>query len=65
MNSSRMEVPSGKRVLPRALALPFAIVGRSFFPLLALALILGMVLWGPWVSSALAFLSWRLAMRCL
>lgn len=30
------------------------ILGRSLFPLLALSIILGTLLWGPWVTLALA-----------
>ena len=36
------------------------ILGRSLFPFLALAIILGTIWWGPWVSFGLAFIWWRL-----
>jgi hypothetical protein len=39
--------------------------GRSFFPFASVAIILGTILWGPWVSLALAFVLWRIAMRWL
>ncbi|HLU40113.1 MAG TPA: hypothetical protein VK081_12075 [Planctomycetota bacterium] len=38
-------------------------VGRSLFPLLALTLILGTLLWGPWVTLALAVASWAVVGR--
>jgi len=40
---------------------------RSFFPLVTLVIVLGTVLWGPWVSLLLAIAFWvvidRLEMR--
>jgi len=38
-----------------------AVVGRSAIPFSALAVIGGTVLWGPWVSLALALALWNLA----
>jgi hypothetical protein len=42
-------------------------VMRSFFPLVTLVIVLGTVLWGPWVSLLLAIAFWvvidRLEMR--
>jgi len=38
-----------------------AVLGRSFFPLAALAVILGTLLWGPWVSLLIALGLWELA----
>jgi hypothetical protein len=39
------------------------LVGRSFFPLLAIAIIVGTTLWGPWVSLAMTALALSAAMR--
>ena len=39
------------------------IVGRSFFPLAALAIILGTPLWGGWGTLLLAVLCWSIVMR--
>jgi hypothetical protein len=39
------------------------IVGRSLFPISALAIIAGAVVWGPWISLALAYGWWRLVGR--
>ncbi len=47
---------------PRPLSL-HAFVGRSLFPLITLMLIAGTVLWGPWVTLALATLTWTLVGR--
>ncbi|MCG8425378.1 MAG: hypothetical protein MJE77_46455 [Proteobacteria bacterium] len=33
---------------------------RSCYPFLTLIVIVGTVLWGPWVSLALAVLLWRI-----
>ena len=33
-------------------------LGRSFFPLVALAFIVGTVLWGPWVSLGSTLVFW-------
>ncbi len=40
-------------------------LGRSFFPLLALVLILGTMIWGPWVSLALVIAFEAIVMRVL
>lgn len=45
--------------LGRVLLLP----ARCLFPLLALAVIVGTLFWGPWVSLALALVSWRIVGR--
>ncbi len=37
--------------------------GRSLFPWVALALIGGTVLWGPWVTLILAIVWWRIVTR--
>ena len=34
------------------------ILARSFFPLVALAIILGTVVWGPWASLGLTLVFW-------
>jgi hypothetical protein len=39
------------------------LLGRSFFPFMALAIIAGSMLWGPWISLALAVLLWNVVMR--
>lgn len=39
------------------------VFGRSLFPFAALALILGTMVWGPWVTLVLAFLWWRVVTR--
>jgi hypothetical protein len=38
-----------------------AIFGRSFFPFAALTVIVGTLLWGPWVSLLIALGLWELA----
>jgi hypothetical protein len=38
-----------------------AVLGRSFFPFAALAVILGTLLWGPCVSLLIALSLWELA----
>lgn len=40
-----------------------AAAGRSFYPLAALAIITGTLLWGPIVSLVLAYVCWRAAGR--
>lgn len=42
---------------PRALSLR-AFAGRSLFPLITLGLIAGTALWGPWITLALAVVTW-------
>lgn len=41
------------------------VIGRSFWPLFALAVIAGVMLWGPWVSLAITALAVTVAMRLL
>lgn len=41
------------------------VFGRSFFPLLAIVVIAGMMLWGPWVSLALTVAAFGTALRLL
>jgi len=38
-------------------------IGRSFFPIAALVVVLGVVFWGPWVSLGLAYTLWRVVAR--
>ncbi len=40
-----------------------SIVGRSLFPITALAIVVGAVFWGPWISLILAYLWWRIVAR--
>jgi len=40
-------------------------IGRSFFPLLAITIIVGTALWGPWVSLALTLVAFIAALRFL
>jgi hypothetical protein len=39
------------------------VIGRSFGPLFALVIILGAMLWGPWVSLAIVVVGLLTAMR--
>lgn len=39
------------------------ILGRSFFPVVALAIICGTIVWGPWASLALTLVFWFLVDR--
>lgn len=55
--------PSRWRPVPAWLGELGWIAGRSLFPIVALLLILGTVLWGPWVTLVLTFLWWRLVTR--
>jgi uncharacterized membrane protein YdjX (TVP38/TMEM64 family) len=41
------------------------VFGRSFFPLFAIVIIAGTVLWGPWVSFAVTVLAISAALRFL
>ena len=41
------------------------VFGRCFFPFLAIVVIGGVVLWGPWVSLALTVCAATAAMRLL
>lgn len=42
---------------------PGKLLGRSLFPLSALVIIAGAMVWGPWVSLGLAYGWWRLVAR--
>ncbi len=37
--------------------------GRTFLPLLVLVLLLGTLVWGPWVGLVLTLIAWQLAGR--
>ena len=41
------------------------LVGRSFWPLFAIAVIAGVMLWGPWVSLTITVLAVIAAMKLL
>jgi len=41
------------------------VFGRSFFPLFALVIILGAMLWGPWVSLTFTVIAIAAALRFL
>jgi hypothetical protein len=40
-------------------------IGRSFFPLFAIAVIAGTMLWGPWVSLAVTVAAVAAALRLI
>ena len=40
-----------------------AVLGRSLFPLVAILLIGGTFLWGPWGTALLAVVWWRIVAR--
>lgn len=42
---------------------PGNVIGRSLFPISALVLISGTLLWGPWVTLVLAIAWWKLVTR--
>lgn len=39
------------------------VLGRSLFPIVALVLIAGTMLWGPWVTLVLALVWWNVVTR--
>jgi hypothetical protein len=41
------------------------VLGRSFFPLFAIVVIAGTMLWGPWVSLAVTVLAVAAALRLI
>ena len=41
------------------------VLGRSFFPLFAIAVIAGATLWGPWVSLAITVMAVAAALRLI
>jgi hypothetical protein len=58
-----VDSPSTQRTQDAVRARVRAIPARSLFPLVALALIAGTALWGPWVTLALVALWWTLVTR--
>lgn len=40
-----------------------SLIGRSLFPITALVVILGALVWGPFVSFALGYVWWRIVAR--
>jgi hypothetical protein len=46
-----------------AIAFTAELIGRSFFPILALVVILGTIVWGPWVSLFVALVVWAAVTR--
>jgi hypothetical protein len=53
---ARRETPAPSKSLGR-------LFGRSLFPWVALALILGTIWWGPWVTLGLTVLWWNVVTR--
>jgi LytS/YehU family sensor histidine kinase len=49
--------PNMTNLYHRFLSQTGLVIGRSFCPLFAIAIIVGTVLWGPWVSMAIAVLA--------
>ena len=41
------------------------VFGRSFFPLFAIAIIVGAAIWGPWVSLGVTVIAIAAALRSL
>ena len=58
------EPRSAHAAAPRApLAGLGLVLGRSLFPFAALLLILGTLVWGPWVTLVLAAVWWKVVTR--
>ena len=60
-----LDVPSAqsdmnKAASPSGLA---AVIGRSLFPVIALVLLAGTFVWGPWVTLVATYVWWRLVGR--
>lgn len=49
-----------KAASPSGLA---AVIGRSLFPVIALVLLAGTFVWGPWVTLGATYVWWRLVGR--
>lgn len=58
-DSIRTEIP-GKFFSKTSL-----VIGRSFCPLFAMVIILGAMIWGPWISLAIVVVGLLTAMRYL
>lgn len=56
--------PSGG-VSHRFLSQTGLVFGRAFFPLFAIAIIVGTALWGPWVSLGVTVIAIAAALRLL
>lgn len=54
-----------KRLLHALLSQSQLVFGRSFFPLFAIVIIVGMALWGPWVSLVVTVLAIVAALRLI
>jgi hypothetical protein len=52
-----------KEVLGNLLSKTGLVLGRSFGPLFALVIILGAMLWGPWISLAIVVVALLTAFR--
>jgi hypothetical protein len=53
------------RLLRTFLSRTALVFGRSFFPLFAIAIIVGAALWGPWVSLGVTVIAIAAALRSL
>lgn len=62
MTRNEKAITCGLASPPRPLTLA-ALCGRSLFPLLTVSILLGTLVWGPWVTLALALLTWNLVGR--
>jgi hypothetical protein len=60
MERHSQPAPEDRRGEPRRLPRVGELLGRSFFPFMAIVIILGTLLWGPWVSLLLAAACWSL-----
>jgi hypothetical protein len=54
-----------ERLSPGFLSNTKLLFGRSFFPLFAITVIAGTMLWGPWVSLAVTVLAVAAALRLI
>ena len=61
---SRKE-PKIKRPTHRFLSSTGRVFGRSFFPLFALTIIVGVIFWGPWISLAFTVVAIAAALRLI
>lgn len=62
--ASKSESKGGRRARTSiALAAAVRALLPSFFPLLALTIIIGALFWGPWLSALLALAGWVTVLR--
>jgi hypothetical protein len=54
-----------RRLLRTYLSRISLVLGRSFFPLFAIVIIVGAALWGPWVSLGVTVIAIAAALRSL